>query len=200
MTNNANTIVRIEDRQEMAGEGLINTYHYLLNSTEPAPDLNALAEGFDTTVIQVMKDSQASSLRHTELYLKTVNRGSLEHTEAINTDGALTAVNPMPSFVACSVKLFRSDTSTRNGYKRIAGMWDEGISNNVFTAAALADFATDFLVPMLATITTTDGDWRPIIFGNVIDEVSGLSRVNFISSGIVNAIATTQRSRKQEVV
>jgi hypothetical protein len=196
MPTTLNTIARIEDRQTLETQEIINAYHFLLDGVVSSPDLDDLLDQFETVYINAIRTAQVNDVLHVEAYAKQINGGFEEATRVVNIQGVRAATPQQASFVAAGYRLNRSSTDVRNGSKRIAGVADEDLDGNVFNATGTG-FWSVLNVVFVAPLVTTDGTWTPIIYSssNPTPAVGPLL-YSTVSGAIWNPLATSQVSRK----
>lgn len=111
----------------------------------------------------------------------------------------------VPNFVALKITQNRVDKTTRNGSKRLSGLPDTAVSNNLHTlsaglvAAVEAFYGTPMLIGDMTTVN--DAELQPVIVGRTLNPTTlqyelDLSRIGEVSSATVGARVTSQVSRK----
>lgn len=132
-------IIRITDRQTLLGQQVLNVYFYQLN-----PDgiflpgyLDTIAPHFVEAVVDPILPLQAASLQHTEIYLENLTNGVdiLTYNTGFPLVGTNAGVQVMPPFVAYGFQLIREERTTRNGYKRVAGVPEDMVVDGVYSGS-----------------------------------------------------------------
>ena len=113
--------------------------------------------------------------------------------------------DPMPSYVACSIKLKRSTKITRNGYKRLPAVPELLSDGNAYLASSTEKEDLEFFfwgITLFEDITDPLDTFqmRGVIVGRTLN-VSGvyeldLSKINPVASAQVQPNLTTQNTRK----
>jgi len=134
-------VVRIRDFQRMAGEDIVNVYHYSI--LEDGVLLSDVAQNFFLQVITPMRDIQSQLMDHISLEVEVVS-GVFD--SYLLPWGSVIPGNVageyLPPFVAWGFQLNRTNKLTRNGSKRIAGVAESQVSNGAAAAGAASFLAT----------------------------------------------------------
>lgn len=125
---------------------------------------------------------------------------------AENVSG-LAGGNAMPSFVSIGVRLNRSSKITRNGYKRIAGISENEVSNNDFVVAPAFQSEIEDMFSLSVEFDNVSNSPDPYLMETVIvgRTLNGsgvyeldLSKINPVLSAVLNPQVTSQVSRKED--
>lgn len=193
-------VFEIIHRQLMHGQAIVNVYYYALQAGELSDNIPNLLQGFADNVVAQVEAVQSEDVLHIELEAKRLNDldefGVLDLTPIT---GDITASAPLPIFNAGSIKLLRSTKITKSGSKRIAGIVEAHVDDDVINATG--ETAWLALAAELGSSYSEGGQtfYPVIVGGKTLDGVpvgEGSWIYNFVSGGQLNYNVTTQNSRK----
>jgi len=122
---------------------VLNVYFYRINDVTPLGDgyLTVFGDSFVDIVLPAVIAVQHEDLVHTELFLENLTNGVdiLTYTDGFPVPGDYATGEGMPPFVSWGVQLIRESRTTRNGYKRFAGVPEAAVADGLMTG-----FGTEF--------------------------------------------------------
>jgi len=192
-------LLKVVDVQTYLGQEVLNIYWYRVTSVTGFLDegYEAIADWFEDNVIVPVTQIQASALTHTAIRLYNMSNGIDFYEKPIDVDGAQTAaaITLLPSYVSIGFKLVRESLVTRNGYKRIGGLFDGQVDGNNFNidAAARTDIEEAMAADIVLGVVTTA---EPVI---VKHPIGSAPIASYLYSSIGSAQMTrvgTQNTRK----
>lgn len=134
----AGDIFRLTDFQVYGGQEALNVYYYRLEDAPAAGNpLAGLAAAFIGIVLPKILDIQSASVDHT--FVRVENLGGVEiYEETVGESGnpSLGTASNLPSFVALTFQLVRSNRNTRHGSKRFVGVTDSQVNGNAYTGSS----------------------------------------------------------------
>lgn len=133
-------LIQCIDFQTYLGQSILNVYYFRgtppLGATEPL--LSEMNDAFFGTVLEPVLDLQSQLIEHVSREWKNLTNGT-----DLFVDGTVySGVNSVPSgaaspsFVSAGFILRRESLTTRNGYKRFAGLLEGQISGNTYVGDA----------------------------------------------------------------
>ena len=122
--------------QEIQQNPILNVFWYLEagGSDTAAGNLGSL---FDGAIPSVLAPSQHTGVSYTLLTTKPVFGTGLEDNRVPTQSGGTLAGSGMSDAYAYSLRLLRSTTETRSGWKRFAGIVEEQTAQRTFSASYL---------------------------------------------------------------
>ena len=139
----AGDFIRITDRQVYLEQQVLNVYFYRINDVTPLGDgyLTVFGDSFVDIVLPAVIAVQHEDLVHTELFLENLTNcvDILTYTDSFPVSGDYATGEGMPPFVSWGVQLIRESRTTRNGYKRFAGVPEAAVADGLMTG-----FGTEF--------------------------------------------------------
>lgn len=180
--------------QTYSNQTVLNTFWYV-NSLGSDDEQDKAADAFDETILPILKNIQSDSLLY--LSIRAVNvTGDLADFVKTPTTGAGTQAGlEVNTFTAVGIRLNRTTKETRNGQKRFAGMTEDLMANQSWTAPflVLVELVADALV---ADISTVGGIFEPVIARqDLVTPTNWFA--NPVASATVNTFVTSQVSRKR---
>jgi len=196
-------VFQLTDNQLLGGVVISNVYHYLQVGGAFADQAVNVANAYDNQILVDIVPTQVTAMTHTSIVVEQL--GSLTNYaeyDPTNNAGEYSTGQTMPTYVAARYDFLRETKETRQGYKRIAGVPEEGVNGNSLEVAyrTLCGDAADSMAAGLSTSFTH----VPVILGKRYEVVDG-ERVllpvsdwiyNLVSDVIVNIRPTSQVSRK----
>jgi len=192
-------LLQLVDIQSLNNQQVLNVYYYRC-STAPTDETGSYAEmsaDFQSKVMTPVRAIQCARLIHTGLSIRNLSNGIDLFEEAFSLAGTQTSAGgsaDMPPFVAHLFRLLRSDLSTRNGYKRYAGVRDEDVQLGLSTlASSLSNAIIAGLIDDLED--NAGGIYSPVIVKRPISTPAG----TYVHSEVLDAQyrgVTTQNTRK----
>lgn len=200
MTGVQGDLIQIVDYQTYLAQQVLNVYHYRITTigTWESTQYSLLLDQFFTNVITPVTDMQSDDLLHTTTELRNLSNNLDIVTRTNNRTGQIVSAdsNNMPSYVSLGFKLVRESLSTRNGYKRFAGVTEGQVAGNTYTfiagvqAAVQAALAADLTVDAARIVA-------PVIVQRPINPPVGSA---YTYSNVGSAVFVglgSQNSRKQ---
>jgi hypothetical protein len=196
-------VFELRDFQTFFGSTFLNVYHYVQDTAGTADSASNVAAAFLTTVLPDILAMQSESLEHTLIEVEQL--GSLTNYTTlvlIGADGTETG-SDMPQYNSAAFKLVRTTKETRNGSKRIAGMTEENVTGNNFTAGFKTEMdgvAATLESPLVSGSIThlpaiVGGKYDTTVTPAVLKPVANWV-YNPISSVAASSRVTTQNTRK----
>jgi len=215
MAGTIGDIVQLTLRGSVLGELMENVHFYRVEDAPTAGYLIGLCDEFESEVRPAY-----ATVQHDEcLYTERVAQNLFNFDEYILTpltpdNGSGTTSDPVPSFVAASIKLTRGNSSVRNGRKSIAGamegqmiqqVWDAGYLTNLQTLAdALAQElfpggVDRFLPVIVKRVKTLIPDTEPPQYTYTLPTTQVEMGANwaYVVSALASPDVTTQNLRKK---
>lgn len=188
-----NDVLQIEDHQTYLGQQLLNVYHYKVVSFESLADYVDIADQFQVLVIAEVRDIQVTGVVHTRCVVRNLTNG-IDIYEQVSSDAGTVSGDGLPSLVAASFRLVRTNATTRHGAKRIGGLAESQIAYNDPISAAVAAF-TNVATQMgqdLVQTGTVDHDFvlQPVIVGR--SETAPGSGEYEMDLGVLNEVQSAQ--------
>lgn len=164
----ANDILQIEDHQTYLGQQVLNVYHYRVESFESAASYEDFADQWQVLVMSDIINIQVTNVVHARTVVRNLTNGIDIYEQVISTTGTVSG-DGLPSLVAASFRLVRTDATTRHGAKRIAGLAESQIAYNDPISAAVAAFnnVAASMGDVVEQTGTVDHDFllQPVIVG-----------------------------------
>lgn len=150
-------LIQIIGTQSQQLQTVLNVYYYrwfAVIGDSTLGYLTALANDFETRVRDVIRTIQNAGLSWTGLSVKNLsnNVDILERAydpALLGTRGAAGATTG-PTFLTNTFRLQRADLTTRNGYKRFAGVDEADVANSVSVLPAA--LVTNIIAALLADL------------------------------------------------
>jgi len=192
-------LLQITDVQTLNNQQVLNVYYYRVSET-PTDETDSYAEisaDFQTKLMTPIRAIQCARLIHTSLVIRNLTNALDLYEEAFSLAGTQTSAGQsadMPPFVAHLFRLLRSDLSTRNGYKRYAGVRDEDVQGGVTVLAS--SLYNAIIAGLVDDLVDNDGGvYSPVIVKRPITTPA----TTYVHSEILDAQyrgVTTQNTRK----
>lgn len=184
---------RITDAQVYLSQGCLNVYHYkqIAGTAGSASDLLTPFIEFIIPDILALQMAQLTHVAFTCVNLDDLDDYAIV-TPAPALAGTLSAGDPEPSYIALEFQFIRSTRASRHGWKRIAGVSENGVSGNDITGTyptAVNTAAT----AMFSNVIGAGGTYTPVIVRrNIVPALS----VDFPVADVVFKRLSTQNTRK----
>lgn len=193
-------VFRITMCAELFGQDVCNVFHYIVAAWTGNVSLEDVIDDFVTTVVTPVKAMQSSSLVYTMISIADAMSPEVYFEKPYTSAGGATSTPSLPSYAAVGFKLVRTDRTTRNGFKRFAGVIEGDVTANALTNPNLSGW-TAIETALAADLTVSGSGGGAATLAPAIVRMSPLdpyqvSEVNLVSSAEVNANVTTQNSRK----
>ncbi len=186
-------LYKVTLKQTFAGQIIFNTFFYE-ETLGRDDEQDVCATAFDDDMIPAIRLIQSVNLTYDEIMVDNVTGNLAAVAIAPLLTAGLVVGDNMNSFTAAGFRLVRTTKDTRNGSKRIAGMVEQALVGNGFTASFLADLQT-FAPSLAANISDIGAIFKPVIAReNVVIPVTWT--VNEVAAGLASSIVTSQVSRK----
>ncbi len=180
--------------QSYSAQTVLNTFWYL-NSLGSDDEQDKAAQAFDEDVLAVLAAVQHTTLVYNSIRAINVTGDLADFVLTPTTSSGSNAGTAVNTFTAAGIRLNRTTKETRNGQKRFAGMVEEEMSNQSWTAAYITTLET-LATALVADISTVGG-----IFEAVIARQDLVTPTNWfanpVASATVNDFVTSQVSRKR---
>lgn len=193
-------VFRITLCAEMFSQDVCNVFFYTVAFWTGNVTLEEVLDEFIATVVEPVRAVQSNSVVYTEVSIADAMDPAVYFEMPYTSVGAESGAAGMPSYVAYGFKLVRTDRTTRNGYKRFAGVTENQVTgNNIVTPGAAA--FTDIEDGLAADLAVTGGGGGTATLAPAIVRMSPLdpyqvSEVNLVSAAEMAVYVTTQNSRK----
>lgn len=185
--------------QNLLGQVIRNVFGYVVSVADPVATVEDVADRVIIEIGLVMLPLQTPAVSAVGITVKNLDTPSEFIEKAWVGNGLNVGSGAVtPSFVAAGFKLLRGDVDTRNGSKRIAGLGEGEVTDNLWDNVgaittlnfedALAD--TLFITPSIMEII-------PVIIGR--DPITGqpdTGRIAPVIEAQASPTVTTQNSRK----
>jgi hypothetical protein len=201
-------ILQIKDVQSMVGiEGeVLNVFYFSVGNLTTAPSLNDIAESFAIDFAEVLITAitplQSNQLSHVRLDVNNLMEYETDFFswtyETVYLGGQASGFSSSAS--AYSIQLTRTNRTTRHGSKRIAGVAEALVENNVITPTGLALMATTTGVlggPIFVDFGGVDTvELTPVILKSPVLTTAAPTVINPVQSATYRGIGS-QNTRKQ---
>lgn len=191
-------LIQVIDNQTYLGQQVLNVYYYRVVAPTGLFDgyLNDFNSWFTAAVIDKVVDLQVDELSHVSREWRNMTNGVdlLTDGSVINGSQSVSPAALMPSYVSLGFLLQRESLTTRNGYKRFAGIGDATIEGNTVPlpnasiTAVEAALAADIMVGLAAVA-------EPIIVKRPIQAPVASYLYSSIGSATFRGVGT-QNTRK----
>lgn len=191
--------LRFTIEQTMLNQRLLNVFYYQVMEWTGNANYEDVVSDFLNNVVGSLIKVQHEFLTHTGLRIENLTNGLDDISIGYNIPGTYNETPVMPSFVAYSLKLNVSTKTTRPGGKRIAGVAEGLVANNVQTLSPGQVADLEFACETALSIDEPnlgDGQLRPVIVGRTPLGVIDLTRTQPVSNAVVNDVISSQVSRK----
>lgn len=189
-------LYRLDLVQDYGNQEILNTFWYR-HGLDDNFKADELAAGFNTVVLPSMAAVQNQSLFYTNIRVTPIFGGSVEVNLVPTTTVGLIAGDPTAAFIAVSIRLNRSTSELRHGWKRICGLTEGNVTRTGLSAGFLAICVT------LADVFTSEVDEvAETFFPQIVrkpfttkDQTPDWEAIQ-TTSGLVPDRQTTQNTRK----
>lgn len=202
-------VLQVKCFQRLTGiEGeLLNVFYYqvgsLTSTVSLADNAEDIALSYADVWISLMTVIQSVGVQHIRLEMNNLmdyEGDYLSWSYETPIAGAV-AGEYLSSAVAWSFQLVRATRTTRHGSKRIAGVPETYVSNNVAVAGTvttqLNSFAAQLAQPLFVEYGGLDGmELTPVILKSPVLTTAAPTVINRVASGAYRGVGT-QNSRKQ---
>src|SRR6185436_3891596 len=134
-------LIRITDRRTFLAQEVLNVYFYRVTSITGLGTgyLDLMGAAFADLVVDPVAALQASDVSHSELFLENLSNGIdiNTFTTGFPVVGAAGS-DSLPPYASYGFQLIREDRTTRNGYKRFAGVTEANQTDGIYTGGATA--------------------------------------------------------------
>lgn len=134
-------LLRFTDRQTFLGQTVLNVYFYRVTSITGLDDtyLDVLGGWFKDNVVSPVAALQSASVSHTELFLENLSNGVdiLTYDDGFPIAGEASG-DALPPYASYGFQLLRESRTTRNGYKRFAGVTEANQDDGIYTGGGTA--------------------------------------------------------------
>lgn len=174
----------------------VENVSYWLNTTPSDEKAQELADGFDTELSILYANAcnsgyEFDNIKATPLFGLGVDVDITPSQESGDLIGS-----GLAPFSACHIRLNRADRTTSNGFKRIAGLDENVVTNGVIDLLEITLFQA-IANAYASSITESGETFLPVIVRSA-DLVPSPVSINYtgIISGVARRSLTTQNSRK----
>lgn len=195
-----NDIVRMTFRQTYLEQEILNTLFYKIATDPTIADMDEVLEDVTGQIVVDLVDAQNDGLEHFEQITDDISNG-IDFSVSVNlATGQQVSTSPSNSFMAYGLKKSVATKITRPGSIRIAGVRDEGVTDNDLNAAqitvlnTLGDLLEDDRVG--ADQGLNDVTFEPVVVGRLPDGSFDLTKINPIVQVHLPRL-TSQVSRKK---
>lgn len=189
-------LYRVTLVQSVENQEVLNV-HYYLNTAGDDTLAQDLFNGFDAQLMALYAAAQHTAVLYSNLKVEPVFGIGLpfEGTPS-QADGDVVGTR-MAAFNAASIRLLRSTTDVRSGWKRITGITEENTNTNSFTAAYLT-ILQNLATAMADSILFGGNTFNPVIAQPPFTTKAQLSTWQYtvVREGVAVNRPTTQNSRK----
>lgn len=192
----AANIVRATAFQTFFNQEVLNVYFYECNGVPSTAEINAFSSVFADAVLADARQAQHNSLRYSRVLVELVDTG-YQYDLSYDVPGTYPSTEPTAPFYAYGVKLFRTDNSTRHGFKRLAGVPEDNNTANIIQGIETPAALEDYLTSLAVTLTLGFGlaEFQPVIIGkNNSNDVADWTANPIVSAAFTKI--TSQNTRK----
>jgi len=188
-------LLQLIDNQNYLGQQVLNVYYYRVAPITGLADpyLEDLNEIWEAEVLPTILAIQTDYILHNSREWRNItNNTDLFVDSTVIPGGIPIAVGlTTPSFTSAGFMLQRESLTTRNGYKRFAGLSDENIQGNTLIGlatetAAIEDALAQDLVGGVVTLAEPVIVKRPLTIPAVDYEFSRIGSASFRGLGTQN--------------
>jgi hypothetical protein len=192
---NVGDVIQLRDFQTYLGVEFENVYYYQVDVLGSGSVGAALATAFNSVVRPPLLQFQSEACDHVGLgYTNLMNLNEFGTVTTVPTPSGVVTGQGQASFYALTFKLFRTDRSVRNGYKRIGGIPETVVTGNSVDAAFTAD--VDAFAETLDNDLSSNGyTFVPVIYGAPTGPPNNLPERIVPVIDAVFLKVSTQRSR-----
>ncbi len=188
-------VYMVKDKQRQGSEPVLNVYWY--RQVAGSDGAQALAQAFEDDVVDQVISIQNEAVEHVSV--EVINPDSTTDFAEVFYSTPIQGIlggSVMPAFVSWTFKLIRTDRSTRNGRKAIAGVNEDWTAGNIPVPSQLTALEA-VAAQMAANVQDFNGnEWEPIIYGAPTDPPSSLPlRINPVAD-VAFSHLSTQNTRK----
>lgn len=127
-----NGLYRVDAFQQYLGKEVLNTFWYRENAgLNTKADL--LGGLFNAQIQPLIAAVQNTGVSHTNIRVTPIFGAGIEFNVAPTAPAGTIPGDQMPSFLAASIRLNRSDRTLRNGWKRFAGLLEQEVGAQSFS-------------------------------------------------------------------
>lgn len=191
-------LLQITDFQTYLSQQVLNVYYYRVTSITGLDGgyLEAIGDWFKDNVLAAVVNVQVDGLLHVTRDIRNLSNGVDLYTdsEVIPGAGDVSATSFSPSYVSLGFLLRRESLTTRNGYKRIAGVPEQNITGNQWDGPTdvLSDIEIALAMDVVIGLATIA---EPVIVKRPIDVPVGEYEYSSVGSASFRGLGT-QNSRK----
>jgi hypothetical protein len=193
-------ILRITDKQTLAGQDVLNVYFYEASVITPGVTLPEIIVEFSDNLVDQVRGVQSPDLNHARIVAENVTNGIDIDSATVNLAGQDGEAGPvLPNYVAGSYRLFVDDKTTRRGSKRISGIGEDRVEDNDYNPSSVSNALLNTALASPIEVTGTpvgEATLTPVIVGR--DELGhlDLDRISVITSAANSETISSQVSRK----
>jgi len=193
-------VFRITLCADLFGQDVCNIFHYIVAAWTGNVSLEDVIDEFIDAVVTKIDDIQSNSVVYQMVSIADAMSPEVYFEKPYTVTASGTTSPSLPSYAAYGFKLVRTDRTTRNGYKRFAGVGEEQVSGNDVVSPSGAGY-TALETALAADLAVTGSGGGSATLAPAIVRMSPLdpyqvSEVNLVSAAELNPIITTQNSRK----
>jgi len=128
-------LIQIKLVQELSLQQVLNIHFYRVTSITGLGGTYTedLADWYDTNIAQAVAAIQHTSVLFKAIEVRNFTNGIDFFIKSLTYDGDDARGDSLPPFVSLGFLQRRESLTTRNGYKRFAGVADGGVAGNVYT-------------------------------------------------------------------
>lgn len=207
-------IFQVVMQQSYLGQTCLNAFYYRQTSENTDPDIEsaeALAPAFDLNITPAIADLQVDAVQFETL--ETINLFNPADLNSRNittvTEGAITAIDALPSYVASEFRTSRVTRAIRRGFKRFTGLDESMMTVGVLAPAYLAA-AGALSVALSMNIQRLNEPLTPIFQPVIVKRIkyttssgseayrlpTSQAELEYFAANFIYTRITTQNSRK----
>ena len=193
-----NRAVKVLVYQELAGQQVLNRFHYLASQEPSNSELLAFLNAFRIEVWNVIRNIQSNAVRTTRFTAEVLG-GNLGLADLPTNVTGTSPIDSLPPECAYSFRFARTSTGVRGGFKRIAGVAENIQASGVLDSAFMTgQLVTAALTALVSPIAVSGIDYVPIIIVGTYNgqPLPQLSYWQPTSVALKNTVGTQNTRRK----
>jgi len=188
--------LRVRQRQANLVDDILNIFHYLtLTDVDNAPELTNFINQWILDVQPAILAFQTDQIVYLDLHAEVIGGLAFADISQGSVDGDISG-DPGDPYSAYEFIYHRATRSTRNGFKRFAGVDENSVDQGGNVSGTVAGALTAAEPVLSSDVTTTGAVYTPVIYGAPTGPPNNLpERVNAITSVAFHRVSS-QNSRK----
>ena len=189
-------VVELTLHGTVLGQVNLNVFAYQQTAGVGTDGAGGLATSFIATVVPAMQAIVTDNTGYQSVSWRSLHGTFAEGNTALGTTVGSRSAPALPPYACWAFRLLRTNSDSRGGYKRIAGIAESDQDNGVYTGSIITPLTAMATTLHLSLSTTGGNTWIPVVPSFILNgSPRAVPLFNPVAGAIFQRIST-QNSRK----